>query len=89
VQTIYFGVTSLIPDEQGSMHDAQSASNELNGQDVIHVDEDFLSQATTAALGGLLAHEAFHRLGYAPHPGESYPYTSWPYSVQDQCVDGT
>ena len=53
---------------------------------VMHVDEDFLAAATNAALGAVLAHEGFHVLEHSHDTTETYPYTTWPFSLQNQCV---
>ncbi len=54
----------------------------------IHIDGDFLSAVWDPRdIASILAHEAWHAAGYAPHPeSEQYPYTTYPYSQMASCA---
>ena len=75
-----------ISDYENATHRAERGIHP-DGYPVVHIDDDFLRAATTRGLAGLLAHEGFHLAGYKNHKSdETYPYTTFPYSIQSQCV---
>lgn len=58
----------------------------------VHVDTDFLENASFEALAGVMVHEAWHLLmargelpGGVHHPETTWPYSTHPFNLQVQC----